>query len=167
MRAISLGPWLAAVAFSALLLGCDFHLRGVTNLPPGTHAIYVRAPNLQLRDELELYLVDAGAVLSPTAKDADAVLYVGPEAIDDRTLSVDPRTGKEREFEVTYVLQFHLKNADGTMMVERQQIVLRRDFVFDPDQVIGKSRERGVLHEEMRRDAAQQILARMDAALEQ
>jgi len=46
-----------------------------------------------------------------------------------------------------------------------QSVSLLRDYVFDPDAVIGKSREEGVLREEMRRDAAQQILRRIRAAI--
>ena len=51
------------------------------------------------------------------------------------------------------------------MLVNRQTVSLVRDYVFDTDQVIGKSREQNVLRKEMRRDAAQRILTRLSAAL--
>ena len=38
-------------------------------------------------------------------------------------------------------------------------------YIFDPAAVIGSSREENVLAEEMRRDAVQRILSRLDRSL--
>ena len=46
-----------------------------------------------------------------------------------------------------------------------QMVSLLRDYVADADAVLGKSREEGVLHAEMRRDAAAQIMRRVATAL--
>jgi outer membrane lipopolysaccharide assembly protein LptE/RlpB len=43
-------------------------------------------------------------------------------------------------------------------------VSLVRDFTYDPEAIIGTSREEAVLYVEMRRDAAQQILYRLRAA---
>ena len=71
----------------------------------------------------------------------------------------------EREFELSYSVSFELRKTDGTVLVEHQTVSLVRDYLFDADQVIGKSREQNVLKKEMRRDAAQRILTRLSAAL--
>ncbi len=156
---------LVLLVMGALLSGCGFHLRGAATLPPDARAIFIRSSSAALADEIELYLRDGGARLSRRAGDAQAILDVGQESFEQRTLSVDPKTGKEREFELTYSVEFGFKRADGTVLVKRQLVTLHRDFVFDPGQVIGKSREKSVLEAEMRRDAAQRILARLNAGL--
>ncbi len=155
---------LLGLAASVLLASCGFQLRGAPNLPEGT-TIFVRAPSAIAR-ELEIYLRDGGATITAQRDEADAVLDVSGEDFYKRVLSVDPDTGKEREFELSYTVSFYLRESDGSMLVERQTLKLLRDYVFDADQVIGKSREQGVLRKEMRRDAAQQILSRINAALE-
>lgn len=162
-----MGPFkniLIALGASVLLASCGFQLRGSSNLPEGT-SIFLQAPEA-IGDELEVYLRDGGAAITARRDEADAVLSVSDEEFHRRVLSVDPDTGKEREFELSYTLSFFVRASDGSMLVERQALKLLRDYVFDADQVIGKSREQGVLRQEMRRDAAQQILARINAVLE-
>lgn len=147
------------------LTGCGFHLRGSPPFPEDARALYLKTSNNQLFDELAVYLRDSGATVMQTKDGADAVLNLGNESFNTRTLSVDPDTGKEREFELSYSVSFELRKSDGTILVEHQTVNLVRDYVFDNDQVIGKSREKGVLEIEMRRDAAQRILTRLAAAL--
>ncbi len=155
---------LTLLVAGGVVAGCGFELRGTPRLPEGTSSVYVRAP-VDIATELEVYLRDAGAGLARARQDAEAILDVGAERFDQRLLSVDPNTGKEREIEVSYAVSFSLTKTDGTRLLEPQTVTLLRDYVFDADQVLGKSREQGVLHQEMRRDAAQQILRRINAAL--
>lgn len=146
--------------------GCGFHLRGSPPFPDDARSVYLKTPNDLLFDELAVYLQDSGATVISNEEGADAVLNLSKENFTKRTLSVDPDTGKEREFELSYSVSFELRKTDGTVLVEHQTVSLVRDYVFDADQVIGKSREQNVLKKEMRRDAAQRILTRLSAALQ-
>ncbi|MBT6278068.1 MAG: hypothetical protein HOI95_28535 [Chromatiales bacterium] len=156
--------WILAVT---LLSGCGFQLRGQTQLPSDIKVMGVQAPNVQVRDELAIFLGNSGVKVVPAAStaDSDAVLSVGAETYNRRVLSVDPRTGKAREFELSYSFDFNVVDSDGKTLVKPQSVLLLRDFVFDEDAVIGKSREEGVLREEMRRDAIQQLMRRLQASL--
>lgn len=158
-------PITAGVLAAVLLLGaCGFRPRGVVELPPELREFYVEAP-AAVADELEVFLDAGGARLTDERARADAVISVHSEAYHRRVLSVDPTTGKEREFELVYTVSFAVARDDGSMLLVPQTLKLRRDYVFDADAVIGKGREESVLRDEMRRDAAQSIVRRMEAAL--
>ncbi|MEM7406191.1 MAG: LPS assembly lipoprotein LptE [Pseudomonadota bacterium] len=159
---------LVVVGLSAsLLAGCGFQLRGGAKLE-GVDAVRVEAANTTTRDILGVFLTDGGVqVVKDPKAPADAVLTVANERYDRRVLTIDPNTGKAREYELAYSAQFGLVDSEGKPMVRRQTLQLKRDFVFDADAVIGKSREEGVLREEMRRDGIQQIIRRLRALLKQ
>ncbi len=147
----------------ATLSACGFSLRGRAPLPSGINAVHLQAGSAALRNHLRLALEANGARIVVEKKTADATLIIAAESFDRRVLAVDPGTGKSREFELVYNLNFHFSGRDGKALLATQQLKLRRDFVFDDDAVIGKSREEGVLIEEMRRDAASQIMRRLSA----
>ena len=165
MTELSMKRICLVVVLTGLFSACGFHPRGVATLPDGARALYLEAPTV-LHDELSVYLADGGAVFVASADVADVVLKIIGENFDHRTLSVDPDTGKEREFELTYAVTFLARKLDGSLLLKRQKVTLLRDYVFDADQVLGKSREQNTLRAEMRRDAAQQILTRLNSALQ-
>ena len=144
--------------------GCGFQLRGEVALPADIRTVHVNAP-VELRDEIQIYLEGSGVAVADSRAGADASIDVTSEIFDRRVLSVDPNTGKEREFELAYTVAFNVVRGDGAPVLSGQSINLLRDYVFDADAVIGKSREEGVLIVEMRRDAAQQLLRRLRSSL--
>ena len=147
------------------LAGCGFQLRGSVELP-GLDTVRITGAGATMREELAVFLRDGGVrVLEANGGDADAELSLTDEQLNRRVLSIDPRTGKAREFELAYAVDFQLVDAKGKSLVERQTVRLVRDFVFDVDAVIGKSREESVLRTEMRRDAVQQIIRRLRSSL--
>lgn len=154
---------LALLGGSLALNACGFRLRGATDLPPGLQSLHLQAP-AALSRELATLLAASEIRLTDAPDQADAVLQAGGERYEKRTLSVDPRTGKQRELELAYGVDVTMKAADGTVLLPRQRINLVRDFVFDSDEIIGKSREESVLRDEMRQDAAQQIVWRLAAS---
>jgi LPS-assembly lipoprotein len=153
----------AVMLLAALLAGCGFQLRGTEVLPPDLGALHVSAPNVLLR-ETEVFLEGSNTRLVPGHDGADVVLTMGNERYDRRVLSVDPSTGKEREFQLAYSVDVRAVTRDGRTLIAPQVVTLQRDFVFERDALLGASREETVLREEMRRDAVQQILYRLRAA---
>ena len=156
---------IVSLTLSLPLRACGFHLRGSPPIRDDARLVYLQTPNALLSDELAVYLRDSGTSVIETQEGADAILYIGKEHFTRRTLSVDPDTGKEREFELSYSVSFEFRKADGTVLVNNQTVSLVRDYLFDADRVIGKSREQEVLEREMRRAAVQQILTRLGTAL--
>ena len=144
--------------------GCGYQLRGSVPLPPGLDAIRIAAPT-DLRNALVQLLDSGGVRVQPAGGSAGVLLRIGDERFDRRVLSVDPVTGKESEFELVYQVVFGVTGAEGEELVPKQTVSLIRDYVFDADAVLGKSREQSVLHAEMRRDAAAQIVRRIESSL--
>ena len=165
LRSPSLAALLVVVvALTVTIPGCGFHLRGQSPLPAELRRVYLGGP-ADLTDALAVYVDSAGAQRTATRDDADAMVDIARADFRRRVLSVDPDTGKEREFELIYVVGFGVRGSGGTVLVAPQSFSLRRDYVFDPNVVIGKGQEEEVLRDEMRRDAAQQILRRLERAL--
>ena len=146
--------------------GCGYQLRGAVSLPSDLDGIHVTGPS-EIGAALTLVLDSGGVQVAPDRASAKAVLRLNGEMFDRRVLSVDANTGKEREFELAYQIAFELTRADGEELMPRQTVSLVRDYVFDPNEVLGKSREQAVLHAEMRRDAATQVVRRIAASLGQ
>ena len=143
--------------------GCGYQLRGAVSLPPDLDAIHVAGPP-EIGAALARML-DSGGIQVQAPGPARAVLRLSDERFSRRLLSVDPDTGKEREFELAYQVAFQLTDAGGEVLVPKQSVSLLRDYIFDADAVLGKSREQSVLHTEMRRDAAGQIARRLATSL--
>lgn len=152
------------IAAAILLAGCGFQLRGALDLPENVRTVHVMAPPA-LRNDI-LVLLESGGVDAPTiGAEADANITVTSERFSRRVLSVDPATGKEREFELAYTVAFAITGPGGTEVIENGTVNLLRDYVFDPQAVIGAGREEELLRDEMRRDAARQLMRRLEAAL--
>ena len=144
--------------------GCGYQLRGAVSIPPDIDGIHVAGPP-DIRAMLTQILDSGGIQVQSLGDSAKAVLRLGNERFGQRVLSVDPDTGKEREFEIAYQIAFQVTDGGGEVLVPQQTVSLLRDYMFDPDAVLGKSRERAVLYTEMRRDAAAQIVRRIEASL--
>lgn len=155
----------ATLLASALLGGCGFELRGSQLLGEQPRQIFVSAPTV-LRNEIAVYLEGSDSRILRSAEGADVILTVGQETYDRRVLTVDPNTGKEREFELSYSIPLSARDGTGAVILPQQTLTLLRDYVFDSDQLIGASREESVLRGEMRRDAAQQVLFKLRSALQ-
>ena len=154
------------MALSLAVAGCGYQLRGAVSFPPGLDAVHVAGP-----PEIGVALVevlDSGGVrVRSNGDSARAVVRLTDERLSRRLVSVDPDTGKEGEFELSYRVTFRVTGPDGEELVPGQTVSLLRDYTFDSAGLLGKNRERRTLHAEMRRDAAGQIARRIQAALGQ
>ena len=149
---------------ATLVSACGFRLRGSVTLPEDFRNIYVEAPT-EISDELAIILDSGGGTVAKTSGEADGVIKVQSENYQQRVVAVDATTGKAREFELIYSLEFSVRMKDGTMLVPSEHLVVRRNFVFDPTAVIGATQNVDALRVDMRRDAAQRIVRLTEAAL--
>ena len=147
-----------------LIGGCGFQLRGSQAISAGTDQLYIDGPT-NLRRELEIFLDGSDTRLLRTSKGANVILNLSNERYDRRVLTVDPDTGKEREFEIAYSIDVDARTAEGKSLVQRHTLTVLRDFVLDRDALLGTSREEAVLLDEMLQDAAQQILLQLRSAV--
>jgi LPS-assembly lipoprotein len=152
------------IAVTLVLGGCGFQLRGQAELPENVRTVHVQGPAVFL-DEIQVFVESGGAEIVSSAEEADASVEVGGEQFEQRTIAVDPSTGKEREFELVYTVSFKVTRPDGTVALGPEGVRIVRDFLFDSDEVLGRSRERDRLEVEMRRDAAEEVVRRIELRL--
>jgi len=154
----------AVMALALAAAGCGYQLRGAVSLPPGLDAVHVAGPH-EIRAALVEVFDSGGVRVRSNGDSAQAVVRLTDERFSQRLLSLDPDTGKEGEFELSYRVTFRVTGPDGEELVPGQTVSLLRDYVFDSAALLGKNREQRTLHAEMRRDAAGRIARRIQAAL--
>lgn len=149
--------------FPALFIAaCGFHLRGSMEQLSSLPALYLPVGATGLAGELRSAARTSGARLVENREDAQVVVILGNETLERQVLSVGS-TGKVREFNLVYTVSFEVQDKDGKTLTDTQTLRLTRDFLFDETQVLGKEAEESMLREGLQRDAAGQILRRVQA----
>jgi len=164
MRSFILHPSSFALAASVFLLAaCGFQLRGQASLP--FHTLYVQAAPtstfaLQLKRAVE---AGSGTRITDRADQAEVVLQILSELQEKEILSIGG-SGRVREFQLRYRVQFRLTDEKNREHIPATEILLRRDFSFNDEQALSKESEEALLFRDMRVDAVQQMLRRLQAA---
>jgi LPS-assembly lipoprotein len=166
IMAKGLMPGLVVAAFLVILAapGCGFHFRGTRSVELQVAKVFVESQAAdQISAEVKRQLDYSGVALASELGTADAIVRLGNERFDRRVLSVDPRTGKVREFELGYAVDLNVTHRDGRSLIGPDTITLLRDHVFDETAAISEFEEENLLREEMRKDAAEAILRRLQS----
>lgn len=146
------------------LMACGFHLRG-------------QGPNSQLLFKT-VQVTGTGAtaqelrkalVLQPSVqlveKQGEASINVAQEGADKQILSVNNQ-GQVVQYRVFYRIHFSA-SAHGRPLLDDTTISLMRTLQWDENVLLANENEEGKLIAEMQRDAAQQIIRRVNAAARQ
>ena len=149
---------LTGILLGLLLAGCAFQPRGALDLPG---SVRVQGGSFELRGAVEARLEGSGVRLA--GKDADLVLALRPEGFSERLLSVEPVRGDAREYQVAYHVRYTLRDAAGGRVLEPGEVTVLREYRVHPGERLSRTRERAVIHDEMRREAATAILRRLHA----
>ena len=154
------------VTCSLLLVSCGFQLRGVSSitLPPELATLRVtmsggRYPPLLV--EMRNALLTLGGVhLTDDVAAGVPVLQLYGESTENQVLAIDS-SGRISAYLINYRVTFSLTGADGKLLLPQQPVKLQREYTFDRLNVIATEKQSEFLQNEMRRDAAQQILRRL------
>ena len=146
------------------LAGCGFQLRGsVPILPPIMERTYVQsASNTALYRELQGAIRTAGGTLVEHPSAASAVLILHGERFSRRNLGTDAR-GRTNAYEHRLQVLYSLQDGEGQTLVSRERVDLFREQRFDPEQVLSMEDEQDILRQEMRNQAINQMLRRLQA----
>ena len=142
---------------------CGFRMAGKADLAPEfdrTHVYYsgsAKYVSSQLRKQLEANEVDL-----TDKEDANMIVHLRYDRAEKKILSVTD-SGRAREYELILDVGFDARNAEGEMLLSNQNIRLTRDFLFDINDVLGKSEEEKEIYREMRKDAARLIVYRLQS----
>jgi LPS-assembly lipoprotein len=150
---------LLVLASSALVLsGCGFQLRGQQDY--AFKRLYMATTQDPLTSRIKR-LVEGGSdtVVVTQAKDAQATLTVSDSAAE-RTLTTN--TSEEIvEYELVDSFSYSLTAADGTVLIPQSSFVLNRSMTYSDNFFLAKANEANLLYDDMRKDAADQIVRRI------
>ena len=143
----------------ASLAACGFHLRGQLPVPDSIKTITVKSNDRELKQRVENALSFSGANVVQSGADALALLDLHSVVYDRTVRTIDDR-GKVTGYMLTYTVRFKLTSAEGESLRE-SSVVVRRDFNFDPDQVLQAEIEEESLRQDMLTDLTQQLLRQL------
>ena len=154
MQIFTVGLLLAAIT------ACGFQLRGAANLPFKT--LYIQGKKLTISRELAQNFKTNGIQVLDSATGAELILELVNERNEKRILSLSGG-GLVREFELLYTAEFRTRGTDNPIFGPVQSVQLRRDFSYNDNALLGKAEEEERLNNDMRKDAAREILRRLSA----
>lgn len=148
---------------------CGFHLRGHQPAGQGIEPTVSRIAITQSRasavsNEVQSQLESAGATILPTPEGAEYTLSLSDQSIERTVLSISPASGKVAEYNLTLTVTMSILDGESNEIVSDQDIRLVRDFAFDEEALLGSVSEQRVVETEMIRQAATQIIRRLNAA---
>ena len=146
-----------------LISGCGFHLRGMVDVPVWLNnvAIIVQQGHRDLapllKDQLQAYKVHVNADPSTAAY----WLIIEYDSTQQQITGISSST-TPRQYQLIYTLRFKLQRAKGKEITPSNQITVTRQVTINGDRILGSNDEEGLLKAEMRRDAAIQIINRIN-----
>jgi LPS-assembly lipoprotein len=151
-----------AVAFllTLSLASCGFHLRGQTPLP--FESLYVSGTSVFAGQLKRAVRAGSETRVTDNQKDAQVTLQILSEAAERTILSLSS-SGRVREITLHYRISFRLHDRENKEYIPKSEILMRRDLSYSDTDVIAKEHEEGLLYRDMRSDAVQQLMRRLQA----
>ena len=146
-----------------MLAACGFQLRGVAPLP--FHSIFVQAaPTSQLAVQLKRAVQSgSGTRVEERAEQAEVILQIMNELQEKQILSLSGG-GRVSEYQLRYRVFFRLTDSKNREHIPASEILLKRDYTFNDAQALSKEAEEALLYRDMRNDAVQQMVRRLQVA---
>ena len=165
--AVILGGWcrLLLIGLLSLVTSCGFQLRCDIDSLVGFVALDVSATHTygQLATEMTRTLAQQGITVNPK-EGADYRLHLLGERASRRAISTTNQV-TVAEYLLQLTVDFELLNSAGDSVLPVTSLMVERVYSFDRGSFVGSSEEEAVLSREMQIDVIQQILRRVDAAL--
>lgn len=148
------------------LSACGFHLRGTQQKASVDVAkVYVVSERANMvTKEVKEQLRAAGSASVTSVEEGRYTLTVYREDIEQIVLSASAATVKVVEYQLILTVSMSVSDANGKSVLSGENIRLTRDYTFDENAVLGKVAEENLLREELARQAASQILRRLQTA---
>jgi LPS-assembly lipoprotein len=150
---------LAATAL--LLASCGFHLRGQATLP--FESIYISGSPAFANQLARAVRAGSKTRITDNPKEAEATLQVLTEARERAILSLSS-AGRVRELQIRYRVIFRVSDKAGKELLAANEILLKRDLLYNDSDVLGKEQEEALLYRDMQNDAVQQVVRRLEVA---
>ncbi|AWI80039.1 MAG: hypothetical protein CVU19_14290 [Betaproteobacteria bacterium HGW-Betaproteobacteria-13] len=152
----------AALAASAMLAGCGFHLRGPQPLAFSTLHVSVSEFS-DLGSAIRRKVENSGTTtVTENAGKAEARLQILANERGREILSLTS-SGTVREYQLTQRIRFRLIDNKNVELIPPTNISGQREYTFDDEEVLGKEQEEALLYRDMQADLVQQIMRRLAA----
>lgn len=127
--------------------------------------LYVQSPDdfAPLINELKNAVRANQVEITDTPDKAQLTLQIVYEVTDKQILSLSG-VGRVQEYRLQYRISLRAYDSQQQEWIAPEEITLRRDFSYDSTQVLAKEQEENLLYKNMRIDAVQQILRRLNHA---
>jgi len=152
---------LTAIALCAMLTACGFHLRGQAALPYET--MYVAGPPAFANLLGRAIRAGSNTRIIDNPKDAQVTLHIVNEQNERVILSLSG-SGRVRELQLRYRVSYRLTDRENREYLPVTEVQLKRDLTYSDTDVLGKEQEEQLLNRDMRNDAVQQIVRRLQVA---
>ena len=141
-----------------LVAGCGFQLQGALTVPPEMERTYIVTDDRHslFYRKLRSRLRAAGVGLADTAADSTATLSILRDETDQRVLSVSARN-VPTEYEVFYTVEYAI-DGDSGRLLDARMLTGTRDYTYDSELVLGKSREEELMREAIADDLVSIVL---------
>ncbi|MEX2469522.1 MAG: LPS assembly lipoprotein LptE [Pseudohongiellaceae bacterium] len=153
-----------------VLSGCGFSLRGGAELPESfsTIGLTLQQPGSEFSRLLQrsLRAADITVVTDSTAFTSDMPrLAIADESVSNRPVTVNPRA-RAAQYELQVAVAVSLATMDNVLL-EPQTLSVQREYFEDIENIAGSQEEVDLLITEMRRELVNQLMRRLEAAVEQ
>ena len=148
---------------ATLLSACGFQLRGAAPMP--FKSIYVEAaPTSQFATQLRRVVrASADTQIADRPGEAQVILQIMNELQDKQILSLSTG-GRVSEYRLQYRVFFRLTDVKNREYIPASEIVLRRDYSYSDSQALSANFDEALLYRDMRDDAVQQLVRRLQSA---
>lgn len=155
--------FIITLAATLLLSACGFQLRGTAPLP--FDSIYVQAASGSAFANQLRRAVRAGSAtrLADRPEEAQVILQVVNELQEKQILSITGG-GRVSEYLLRYRVSYRLTDGKNREHIPASEIALRREYSYSDEQALSKDAEEALLYRDMRDDAVQQLVRRLQAA---
>lgn len=147
---------LGVMAAGASLAGCGFHLRGQSE-PLGFDRLTLVAPIGELADSVRRELTNADVAL---VDEAPLRVNLGPENIQEYTLTAGGSGSQEIELRLSAPFSVQ-RTRDGAYLINQQQIEVVTTYLTNDDNLLVLSDLREQALDDLRREAARQLISRL------
>ena len=153
-----------SIFFLVLFLSsCGFHLRGTIDVPKWLNNVAVISKNGDQQLTMLLHSLLEGYKIQVNQDPAQASywLIVNNSQIKEQIISIGASTNP-RQYQLTLTIEFLLQARTGKIIKPTQIVVVQRPLIMNNDRILGSNDEKSVLINEMRQEAAIQIINRLN-----
>jgi len=153
---------IVALVITCLLSACGFHLREAFQLPDELSPVYIKVPRKQreLSKILQEEFRSAKIPLVSWSESASLIIDLRQVSEYEELLTASS-TVSPLERELTLKATVYWEDSDGEYLLEPEDFILHRTYVYDETTVLAKSREADSLTRELERELSRRIILRM------